>query len=131
DGGSAFAPNATSLQEDSPSLAGGVPGVPDPAGQFSVNSQSEHHFVSYDSCPATGPIEYVSDAHNSVIFIYKGKFAGQVPCGQITSDLRTPYGLYVQRPSHDLYVHTYGRFRVLVFLSAQSARSNRCRHPTG
>lgn len=106
-GGSAFAPNATSQQE------------------------SGHHFVSYDSCPATGPIEYVSDAHNSVIFIYKGRFAGQVPCGQITSELRTPYGLYVQTTTHDLYVANYGRSGVLVFHRGQTAPSNRYKDPTG
>jgi hypothetical protein len=127
DGGSPFAPRAASQQDRSASLMGGFPGA---VSKSSDNSQPTHHFVSYDSCAATGPIEYVSDARNSVIYIYKGPFAGQSPCGQITSGLHTPYGLYVQTTTHDLYVANYGGSGVLVFHRGQISAYNHYIDPT-
>jgi hypothetical protein len=89
------------------------------------------HPVSFDSCPATGSIEYVSDAHNSVIYIYKGPFAGQAPCGQITAQLRTPYELYVQTATHDLYVANYAGSNIEVFHRGHLRPYNHYGDPTG
>jgi hypothetical protein len=79
--------------------------------------------VSRYACPSTGPIEYVSDALNthSVINVYAGKFAGQAPCGQITSGLDSPNGLFVQAGTHDLYVaNMFGTSAVQVFHRGQT-----------
>jgi hypothetical protein len=89
------------------------------------------HPVSFDTCPATGPIAYVSDAHNSVIYIYKGPFAGQAPCGQITAQLHTPYELYVQAATHDLYVANYGGSGISVFHRGHMRPYNHYTDPTG
>jgi hypothetical protein len=92
---------------------------------------SSLHLSSFESCPATGSIEYVSDARNSVIYIYKGPFAGQAPCGRITSGLRTPYELYVQAATHDLYVANYGGSDVVVFHRGHLRPYNVYKDPTG
>jgi hypothetical protein len=89
------------------------------------------HPVSFDSCPATGPIEYVSDARNSIVYIYKGAFAGQAPCGQITAQLRTPYELYVQMATHDLYVANYAGSGIEVFHRGHLRPYNHYGDPTG
>ena len=82
-----------------------------------------HHFKSFDACPATGPIRYASDDTNNVINIYVGKFAGQAPCGQIASALfNFPFGLYVKTDTHDLYVANGND--VLVFHRGQTTPYN-------
>jgi len=69
------------------------------------------------SCPATGPIVYVSDYTNSVINVYKGDLKSQLPCGQLgsRSTLSGPSGLYVQTATHDLYVANGGISSIAVF----------------
>jgi hypothetical protein len=86
--------------------------------------------VSYYSCPATGPIEYVSDAGNSVIDIYAGKLAGQAPCGQIVSGLNQPQELYVEVDVHDLYVANLGGNDILVYHRGQTTPYNTYTDPT-
>lgn len=102
-GGSfAVAPKTASPQSRAGSLADRASAA---KALFTVRHSSGHHFKSFISCPATGPIEYVSDGTNNVINIYKGTFAGQAPCGQIAwRDFNFPYGLYVRPGYHDLYV---------------------------
>jgi hypothetical protein len=86
--------------------------------------------VSYDSCPATGPIEYVSDAGNSIIDIYAGKLAGQAPCGQIASGLNKPQELYVKVDVHDLYVANMGGNNILVYHRGQTTPYNTYTDPS-
>jgi hypothetical protein len=86
--------------------------------------RAAHRFASFDSCPASGPIKYVSDFNNNLIQIFVGKFAGQAPCGQLTSKLASPWGLFVLPSSHDLYVANYGAQDIVVFHRGQSAPYN-------
>jgi hypothetical protein len=83
-----------------------------------------HHITSFDACPANGPIKYVSDFNNNIVEIFVGKFAGQAPCGQITSVLKSPWGLFVEPGSHDLYVANYGAHDVVVFHRGQTTPYN-------
>jgi len=88
------------------------------------------HYVSHYSCPATGPIKYVSENANNVVDVFVGKFAGQAPCGQITSGLLSPWGLYVKANTHDLYVANEGGSDILVFHRGQMAPYNTYTDPT-
>ena len=89
------------------------------------------HFVSHDSCPATGPIKYVSDFVFNVVNIYVGKFAGQQPCGQIASSLLNgPAGLFVRPTTHDLYVANKDGRNILVFHRGQQTPYNTYTDPT-
>jgi DNA-binding beta-propeller fold protein YncE len=87
--------------------------------------------ASFDACPASGTIEYVSDVHNDFIYIFDGKFAGQAPCGELTKRLFHPYGLFVQPGTHDLYVANYGGSNVAVFHRGQTSPYNVYKDPTG
>jgi hypothetical protein len=100
-------------------------------GRLKNDAQTGHHYVAYYACPATGPIEYLSDYNNSVINVYRGKFAGQSPCGQITSGVSNPEGIYVQRGSRDLYVANDGAHDVLVFHRGKMTPYNTYTDPGG
>jgi hypothetical protein len=93
---------------------GRIPVALSPRAFLKVNVSSGRHFTSYDTCPATGTIEYLSDYSNNVVNIYFGKFAGQAPCGQIAS-LSHPQGMFVKGSTHDLYVANTGANDVVVF----------------
>src|SRR5450631_2334170 len=80
-----------------------------------INYHNSQRIASYYSCPATGAIKYMSDFRTQTINVYAGKFAGQPPCGQITSGINGPQGLYVKTSTHDLYVANSEGFNVLVF----------------
>ena len=67
-----------------------------------TNRELTQNHVGFYACPATGPLAYVSDFNNSIINVYAGKFAGQGPCAQLTSQLLNPGGLYVDGATHDL-----------------------------
>lgn len=95
-------------------------------------TQPRHHFVSNDSCPATGSLKYVADPKDNVINIYVGKFAGQAPCGQIAHpSLNVPVGLYVRDATHDLYVANNHGLNVLVFHRGQTSPYNTYTDPSG
>jgi hypothetical protein len=82
-----------------------------------INSHAAHHYSSFDTCPKhRATLEYISDFANSVINIYRGKFVGQHPCGQISgTGISMPEGLFVKNGTHDLYVANTGGFDILVF----------------
>jgi DNA-binding beta-propeller fold protein YncE len=80
--------------------------------------------VGYNSCPASGQIEYASDTLHDVIDVYAGNFAGQPPCGRITSGLSNPIGLHVDAATHDLYVANSSDSNILVFHRGQTASYN-------
>ncbi|HEY5096292.1 MAG TPA: hypothetical protein VII69_14360 [Candidatus Eremiobacteraceae bacterium] len=120
----AIAPKPASQQGGAHFLMGRVPSVLSPIGQLKISNQTSHRFVGHDSCPASGPLKYMSDFNNSVINIYAGKFAGQAPCGQITSGISFPDGLYVKTTTHDLYVANEGGFNILVFHRGQTTAYN-------
>jgi hypothetical protein len=129
-GSSAIAPMPASPQYDAHSSMGRVPAVMGLMGMLKVNADSGQHFKSYYSCPAKGPIKYVSDYNNSVIDVYVGKFAGQAPCGRITSGLGAPWGLYVKTDTHDLYVANDFGHDILVFHRGQTKAYNTYTDPT-
>jgi hypothetical protein len=95
------------------------------------NSVTAHHYTGFDACPADGPIKYVSDYNNNVIDIYVGKFAGQAPCGRLTSGVMAPWGLYVAPGTHDLYVANDFGHDILVFHRGETKAYNTYTDPTG
>jgi hypothetical protein len=87
-----------------------------PYGMLRISSHAVRHFTSFNNCPASGDIEYISDFGNSVINVYKGTFAGQSRCGRLAgSGISQPEGLFVYTATHDLYVANTGGFDILVF----------------
>jgi hypothetical protein len=92
--------------------------------------RAAHHFTSFYSCPAKGPIKYVSDFNNNVVDVFVGKFAGQAPCGQITSVLNSPWGIFVEPVTHDLYVANYGKHDIVVFHRGQTTPYNTYTDPS-
>lgn len=96
-----------------------------PVGQLKSETLTGGHLVSYDSCPATGPIKYVSNEGHDAITVFAGKFAGQSPCGQIApTALQYPYLLFVKQSTHDLYVANSLGHNVLVFHRGQTTPYN-------
>ena len=89
-----------------------------------------HPYKSFYACPANGPIKYVADYNNNLINVFVGKFAGQKPCGRLTSGLLNPWGIFVEPRSHDLYVaNDFGR-DILVFHRGQMAPYDTYTDPT-
>jgi DNA-binding beta-propeller fold protein YncE len=87
-------------------------------------SRNPQHIVGYYACPANGQIEYASDAVHWVITVYAGNFAGQPPCGRITTGVQQPSGLHVDFATHDLYVANSGGGNILVFHRGQTSPYN-------
>jgi hypothetical protein len=102
-----------------------------PIGRLNVNRQPIHQFASRYSCPATGPLEYLSDNGNFVVDVYAGKFNGQAPCGVITSGLNGAFGLYVDPATRDLYVASVYGAKILVFHRGQTTAYNTYADPAG
>jgi DNA-binding beta-propeller fold protein YncE len=131
-GNSATSPTPTSLQAGAHSLFRGVPGLTDPAGQPNYYNRPSRNLVGRYSCPATGPIEYMSDFYSSVVYVYSGRFVHQGPCGIIPQGVFFyPEALYVQPSTHDLYVANSGGFNILVFHRGQITPYNTYTDPTG
>lgn len=124
-GSSALAPRPIPFQAGEHTQNGLVPNALDPFGIFNVATRNSRRNKSYYSCPATGPIIYVSDDVNNAVYVYKGKFAGQAPCGQIASGVfSAPTGLYVDSRTHDLYVANTTGYNFLVFHRGQTTPYN-------
>ena len=87
--------------------------------------------AGFNSCPATGTIEYMSDFGNSAIYIYSGNWSGQQPCGimtNATSGLVNPQGMTVH--AGDLYVANTGLQNVLVFHRGATTAYKTCTDTT-
>lgn len=106
---------------------GGYPSVASGAASL---QHAARHFTSFYACPAKGPIKYVSDFNNNVIDVFVGKFAGQAPCGQITSVLNSPWGIFVEPRTHDLYVANYAAHDIVVFHRGQTSPYNTYTDPS-
>ncbi len=91
-----------------------VPVMARSIGGVRVNPGAGRRIQSFNRCPATGPIVYMSDFNFGVVNIYKVPFAGQQPCGAIVGTLVNPQGLFVGK-NHDLYVASSGTDNVQVF----------------
>jgi hypothetical protein len=129
-GGSAIGPQPVSPHGDANSAETRVSTALRLMGFPTVNSKTSPHFKTFYACPAKGSIKYVSDFNASVIDVFVGKFAGQAPCGQITSGLVNPIGLYVKAGTHDLYVANTMGFNVLVFHRGQTTPYNTYTDPS-
>jgi len=129
-GSSAFAPKPASPQAGSRFLMGRTFEFLSPASRFESRNRTGHQIVGHYACPATGPIKYVSDYSNSAINVYAGKFAGQAPCGQITSGIAGPEGIFVRVATHDLYVANDSARDILVFHRGQTIPYNTYTDPT-
>ena len=114
--GTALAPHPSTVQSHSHSTSGRIPVALSPRVLLKLRLAPPHHYASFDACPATGTIEYLSDYSNNVVNIYKGKFAGQAPCGQLApSGMSNPQGMFVKASTHNLYVANTGGHDILVF----------------
>ncbi len=115
--GSAIAPATSTTQVlHYQAMSGRIPSVVNPVGMLRRRQVGvANHKASFDACPVTGPIVYVSDFNNSTINIYKVPFAGQAPCGQLTasSGLDNPQGMIVRH--NDLFVANSAGKNVLAF----------------
>ncbi len=120
-GGSAISPAPTTAQDVGPSKHG-------PTDRMIVGPR--HHLAGFYSCPRQGSIEYVSDMELSAIYVYVGIFAGQAPCGELTSGIYAPIDLFVDPSTHDLYVANSGDENVLVFHKGQTASYNSYKDPS-
>ena len=115
-GGTALAPRPSVLQSHTLKFAGRIPVALSPLAMLKLRLAPPRHYASFDACPVTGTIEYISDFSNNVINIYKGRFAGQAPCGQISSSgMVNPQGMFVKASTHDLYVANTGGHDIFVF----------------
>jgi len=130
DGSSAIAPKLASRQSGANSEMLRVPAAVDLPIVLRDNANTGHHFKSFYSCPAKGPIKYVSDYDNSVVNVFEGKFAGQAPCGQMTAGLFGPWGMYVDVGSHDLYVANDLDHNIVVFHRGQTTPYNTYTDPS-
>lgn len=115
-GGSAITPKPSTPQGHVRSMMGHVPALVGPIGALKINTNSGRHLASYNICPAVGPLTYISDFNNSVIDIYLGPFALQLPCAVMAGGgLLNPQGLFVRMPSHRLFVANTGASNILEF----------------
>src|SRR5580693_7646868 len=89
------------------------------AGAFLPQAMLRHN-VSYYSCPATGPIEYVADGNSGYITVFAGKFHNQPGCGLIVPNEFSVGGLFVDPKTHDLYVAKPEGFSVIVYHRGQT-----------
>jgi hypothetical protein len=129
-GSSAIAPRSMSPQVGSRFVMGRTFQFLSPVGRLENGNRIGHQFVGHYACPATGPIKYVSDYSNSAINVYVGKFAGQAPCGQLTSGIAGPEGIFVRVATHDLYVANDSARDILVFHRGQTTPYNTYTDPT-
>jgi hypothetical protein len=115
-GSPSIAPKPSAPQGYVHSLVGRIPVALSPLAMLKVHIGSGDHYATFDHCPATGTIEYISDYSNNVVFIYKGKFASQAPCGQLSpGGMINPQGMFVNGATHDLYVANSGGHNIMVF----------------
>jgi hypothetical protein len=129
-GSSSIAPQQVSPKSDTAFRTGRYPSILSQFGQLHSRDGVGQLILRHSLCPETGAIEYVSDFNNNVIEIYDGSFAGQAPCGQITSGINAPSGLYVSPETHDLFVATIKGHDVLVFHRGQTTAYNAYTDPT-
>jgi hypothetical protein len=128
-GSSPVAPNPAPLQGRVRSTLGHS--AVNPFGALNIDDAVGHNTKGFYACPATGPIEYLSEATDSVVSVYAGKFAGQAPCGQMAGGLNGADGLYVDPKTHDLYVANSNRYNIFVYHRGQTTPYNVYTDPTG
>jgi hypothetical protein len=87
---------------------------PNPFGVLKLQF-THRQFSSFNNCPKTGTIEYVSDYENGVIEIFSGNWHDQAPCGMLTvaNGVNHPEGVSVHKG--DLYVANSSSSDVIAF----------------
>jgi hypothetical protein len=128
-GAPAFTTEPATFQSGAHGTIANVPAILSMRGLPNFRATTGHPYKSFFACPANGPIKYVADYNNNVINVFTGKFAGQSPCGRITSGLSSPWGLYVEPGTHDLYVANDTDQDILVFHRGQTTAYNTYRDP--
>jgi hypothetical protein len=115
--GTAIIPASSTMQSHhSQPMSGRIPTIVNPFLPLKLRDVgTANQRPSFNACPASGPIVYVSDANYNVIYIFKVPFAGQSPCGLLaaSSGLVTPQGMIVRH--HDLFVANTGGMNVVAF----------------
>jgi hypothetical protein len=83
-GGSVIAPQLSTSQSQVPSKSS--PGSLGHRGMLALSTHGAigYHGASFNTCPATGLIEYVSLPGDGTVNIFAGNFKGQAACGIIT-----------------------------------------------
>jgi hypothetical protein len=112
--GSAIAPTSSTMQSHHfLAMSGRIPSVLNPVGMLKLRQLgTPDRTASFNACPASGPIVYMSDFNTSTINIYKVPFAGQAPCGRLTH-LKNPQGMIVRH--NDLFVANTEALNVVAF----------------
>src|ERR1700682_5699754 len=99
--GSSIAPSASSSIQSHHfvNMSGRVPTVLNPVGMLKLRNlggAQPNHKASYNACPASGTLTYMSDFNTSTINIYKGGNLTPLSlCGQLTG-LANPQGMIVK-----------------------------------
>lgn len=128
--GFAVSPKPTIPDNHKHLVQGHVSALLDPFARLMSYPIPSHHNAGFYSCPATGPLTYVSDLIAG-INIYSGTLAGQAPCGALTLGLQNPGGMFVQNSTHELYVaNTFGH-DILVYKRGSTAPIRTFVDPTG
>src|ERR1700692_1432471 len=60
--------------------------------KLGLRAGSGYHGASFDSCPPTGLVVYVSDTGDNTVNIFAGHLSGQSPCG-IIAGFDDPQGM--------------------------------------
>jgi hypothetical protein len=83
-GGSVIAPQRSTPQSQVSSIIS--PGSLGPKGMLALIKHNTigYHGASFNACPATGLIEYVSVIGDGTVNVFAGNFKGQAACGIIT-----------------------------------------------
>ncbi len=119
-----------SVSQSAHTMIANVPAMMRTLGLPNFRANTKHPYKSFYACPAKGPIKYVADYNNNLINVFVGRFAGQQPCGRLTSGLLSPWGLFVETGTHDLYVaNDFGR-DILVFHRGQMTAYDAYTDPT-
>jgi hypothetical protein len=130
-GGPSLAPAPSGVQGLASAMMRQVPAPVGLIAALRLRPSNNHPYVSFDTCPATGPITYISDYNDNVINIYAGPFKGQVACGAISgSVVHEPEGLFVGS-SHQLYVANTGGGDVLEYARGGSSPIATFTDPSG
>ena len=100
--GTALSPKPSTLQGHSHTVNGRSTSVLGPVGQLRMlHVRPGYRGASFNSCPATGLLVYVSDAGDNTVTMFAGPLAGQAACGILTGFVE-PQGLTVHNDA--LYV---------------------------
>jgi hypothetical protein len=91
--------------------AGSSAVAPNPSSPQGASRQA----TGFYNCPSTGRLTYISVYDANGIDVFAGTFNNQSACGSIVLGLSGPFGLFVDKKTHDLYVANSKRSNIKVF----------------